>query len=689
MKFVYPAFLFALFTIAIPIIIHLFNFRKFKKVYFTNVKFLKEVKQETQSRSKLRHLLVLLARILAITALVFAFAQPYIPAENARMVTGDKAVSIYVDNSFSMEALTTGGTLLDESRKRAKEIVAAYKPTDRFQLLTNDFEGRHQRLVNREEFIELLDEVQISPSVRSLPEVLSRQNDVLNNSNASAKRSYLLSDFQQSLADIDRIKGDTGIAVSMIPIVAKEKQNVYIDSVWFTSPVRQLNQTEQLHVRIRNIGAESKENNPVKLFINGKQRTPASYNVEPNSSVDVVLSFASKETGIQQGVVEITDYPVTFDDRFYFSFEVAKNIPVLAINPSQAGTATVAEDGNPSINNLFGSDSLFVLQNAEENKLDYSTLPQNRLIILNGLKDISSGLAQELKRFVKGGGSIAVFPAADIDLDSYHDFLSQLGVNHYEKLDTVDTKVDRINYEHELFTNVFEKKSENVDLPQVNAHYPITKTSRSNEEYLLRMRNGNTYLSSYGYEKGKVYLSAVPLEAEFSNFTKHAIPVLALYNMAIYSQPVRPLFYTIGRDNVVNAGPTASGNENVLHIKGEKNFEVIPEHKVTESGTDIFIHNQVAQAGNYLLMQGNEALTGLAFNYDRKESNLETLTPAELQARVEEAGLDNFTLVEAGPKELTSTLAELDQGKKLWKLCVILALVFLATEVLLLRLWKA
>jgi hypothetical protein len=686
MKFVYPAFLFALFAIAIPIIIHLFNFRKFKKVYFTNVRFLKEVKQETQSRSRLRHLLVLLSRIFAITALVFAFAQPYIPAENSKLVTGDKAVSIYIDNSFSMEALTTGGTLLDESRKRAKEIVAAYKATDRFQLLTNDFEGRHQRLVNKEEFLELLDEVKISPAVRSLPEVISRQNDVLNNSNAKAKRSYLLSDFQQSLADIERIKNDTSIAVSLIPVIAKEKKNVYIDSVWFTSPVRQLNQTEQLHVRVRNISSEDKENNPIKLFINGKQRTPASYNVEANSASEMVLSFASKETGIQQGMVEIIDYPVTFDDRFYFSFEVAKSIPVLAINPSQGGAA--AESGHPSINNLFGNDSLFTLQNASENKLDYSTLSQNRLIILNELKTISSGLAQELKRFVKGGGSVAVFPAADIDLNSYREFLGQLGVNHYEKLDTADTKVDRINYQHEIFTNVFEKKTDNVDLPHVNAHYPITKASRSNEEYLLRMRNGNSYLSSYRYEKGKIYLSAVPLAVEFSNLTKHAVPVLALYNMAIYSQPVRPLFYTIGRDNVVNAGTRAAGGENVFHIRGENNFDVIPEHKVTETGLDIFVHNQVAQAGNYLLSQSNEAITGLAFNYDRKESDLETLTPADLQSRLDEGGFDNFILIEPGHKELTSTLAEIDQGKKLWKLCIILALALLGAEVLLLRLWK-
>ncbi|MBL0031994.1 MAG: BatA domain-containing protein [Bacteroidetes bacterium] len=84
MQFIYPEFLFALSVLAIPIIIHLFNFRRFKKIYFTNVRFLKEIKQDTQSKSKLKHLLVLLSRLLALTFLVLAFAQPFIPAKQIK-----------------------------------------------------------------------------------------------------------------------------------------------------------------------------------------------------------------------------------------------------------------------------------------------------------------------------------------------------------------------------------------------------------------------------------------------------------------------------------------------------------------------------------------------------------------------------------------------------------------------------
>src|ERR1041384_2944175 len=102
MKFANPYFLFALLALAIPIIIHLFNFRKFKRVYFTNVRFLKEVKQDTKAKNKLKNLLILCSRLLAILFLVLAFAQPYIPRDNGAVHTGDKVISVYIDNSFSM-----------------------------------------------------------------------------------------------------------------------------------------------------------------------------------------------------------------------------------------------------------------------------------------------------------------------------------------------------------------------------------------------------------------------------------------------------------------------------------------------------------------------------------------------------------------------------------------------------------
>src|SRR3954469_9249095 len=110
MHFIYPGFLVALAALSIPVIIHLFNFRRFRKIYFTNVRFLKEIKQDTKSRSRLKHLLVLFSRLLALTFLVLAFAQPFLPAKTNSAIGQSRRISVYIDNSFSMDALSKNGS---------------------------------------------------------------------------------------------------------------------------------------------------------------------------------------------------------------------------------------------------------------------------------------------------------------------------------------------------------------------------------------------------------------------------------------------------------------------------------------------------------------------------------------------------------------------------------------------------
>jgi hypothetical protein len=387
MRFVYPEFLFALLLVAIPIIIHLFNFRRFKKIYFTNVKFLKDIKEETTSRSKLKHLLVLLSRILAVSFLVFAFAQPFIPVGNKSVVSNDKTVSVYIDNSFSMESVTREGTLLDEAKKKAREIAMAYKPSDNFQLLTNDFEARHQRIINREEFLDLIDQVKTSPATKNLSEIVSRQTDALNNSGAKSKLIYLLSDYQKTSADIKDLHADTSVTINLIPLNEQATANIFIDSCWFTSPVIQVNKPCELNVRIKNSSDNDLENVSLKLAINGNQKSLAGIVSKANSTVDTKLNFTLSENGWQKGELSITDHPITFDDTWYFSFEVKQNLQILCINKKSE---------SPYIKALFSSDNYFILNNSNAEQIDYATLPRNNVVFLNELNSVSSGLANEL-----------------------------------------------------------------------------------------------------------------------------------------------------------------------------------------------------------------------------------------------------------------------------------------------------
>ncbi len=681
MQFVNPLFLFGLFAVAIPIIIHLFNFRKFQKVYFTNVDFIEELKQQTQKQSQLKHLFVLLLRIFAIAALVLAFAQPYIPmTDNNVKQDSENQISIFVDNSFSMEAAAREGILLDKAIQDARDIAMAYKNSDLFQLLTNDFEGRHQRYVSREEFLEMLDEVQISSVSRQLSEVYNRQADLFGESKTDNHTAYLISDFQNSIADFEHILADSAISLFLIPVEATDKNNLYIDSVWFSSPIQQIDQLVKLNVRIINASVNEFEKIPVKLLVNDQQRAIASVDLKAFDEVVLEMPYTNNEAGLKFGKLELTDYPITYDDAFYFTYEVNDQIPILSISK---------DEDDVYLNSLFGKDSAFVYYNLPENRLDYSAFNNFNLIVLNKLDKVSSGLSQELNRFAHNGGSVLVIPGTEIDFNNYMEFLLSLNAPYFTTIDTFQTKVSDINLQSQVFADVFESIPENIDLPKVSKHHNLRRQTNSLFEALLELQNGNIFLGAAPLGKGTVYLLTSPLDTEWSNFPKHAIFVPTLYKIALLSNPGYKLFHTIGsNENIVLRSIEQNGDKVFKIVSLDKQFEVIPEFQNLNSQVNIFANNRITKAGNYTINYDQVQLSAVAFNYNRIESNLDNLDRQELEIRLQDAGLDRATVIAPTDRSLSSVITELNKGFQLWKTFIILVLLFLLGEVLLLRFWK-
>ena len=681
MEFVNPGFLYGLFATSIPIIIHLFNFRRFKKVYFTNVSFIKELKKQTQKQSRLKHLLVLLMRILAIMAIVVAFAQPYFPVSQAIINPKEKnAVSIYIDNSFSMQAESEKGTLLDEAKAKAKQIISVYKNSDEFQLVTNDFEGRHHRFVSKDEIVDLIDEINISPVVKTMPEVYKRQQTIFRDNQGPQHSSYVISDFQRGMLDGSFPLTDSTVSSYLIPLSAINKDNLYIDSCWFKSPVQQKNQVVELTVRIQNNSANEYEKIPVRLSVNGKQRAIASFDIGAYATSEVILGYTNYESGIQYGRLEIDDFPISFDDKFYFNYLVSDVTSVLAIN---------GNGENLYLNSLFGNDSTFIFKNVKQGNIDFSNLGLNQLIILNEIRSLSSGLEQELVQFVKNGGSLIVLPYDQLEPNNYQGLFGSLQVGNYTELDTTDTRVSYINLEHPLYANVFDDIPENIDLPVVFQYYKIQVKTRSSQQKVLGLRGGRPFLNIYKTGEGKVYLFAVPFRTSFSNFPKHAIFVPTLYKIAISSFISDNLFYVIGDAKVIPVRNLNLSNDNVLVIKDlASDFEFIPEIRRVNKRVDIYPHGQISTSGNYTLYYEEVPLKGMAFNYNRSESEMNFYTAEELKETLFDFGLNSIQVIEVAGKPFVQALSEISQGIILWRLFVILALVFLLIEGLLLRYLK-
>jgi len=670
MNFLYPGFLFALLSVAIPVIIHLFNFRKFKKVYFSNVQLLKEVEQQNSSREKIKNLLILFTRMMAVIFLVLAFSQPYLPADHQKNASLNNAVSIYIDNSYSMEAVNQDGNLLDEAKRKAKELVKSFGINDRFQLLTNDFESKHQRFINRDEFLNAVDEVKISSSTRNLQQILSRQQNLL--SGGMNKYSFIISDFQKSIANGKKLTTNPDIQYSFLKLKANALSNIAVDSAWMLSPNHQPNASEKLVVQLKNYADEDANNIPLKLHINSQQKGISSVSIPAGKMIKDTLSFSSLKAGWQKGVISIKDFPVTFDDSLSFAFKVDKNLPVLSING--AGIENY-------IKPLYAADSFFQLTENEESKINYSQFSAYRLIILNGVKSPSSGLAQQLKNYVSAGGTVVFFPNLDGDVQMYNSFLTALSLPKIDKLVSTESQVDGIDLQHPIFKTVFEEIPKNIDLPRVNRYFSYAENNSLNKENILTLSTKSTFFAKYAINDGAVYLSASGLNLKDGNLARHPVFVPLLYRLALNAGTETPLYAYLGGDDALEERKITLIKNQLLTLSAP-DFEVIPEVRQLAGKTLVYFADQVKNTGFYNLNLADSLVSVYAFNNQRKESDMHYQSKAEIDHLAGNSNLKIFDTEKDAVKLIAGTGKI---GQTLWKLCLILSLIFIAIEILLIR----
>jgi len=688
MEFLNPYFLFAFGALAIPVLIHLFNLRRYRKEYFTNVRFLSNIQLETRKSSRLKQLLILVARLLAVSCLVLAFSQPFIPShlQNNRK-SGYRAVSIYIDNSYSMDATGTEGKLLDLARKRASEIVSAYKSSDIFQLVTNDFEGKHLPFLSREEFLGLLREVKITHNSVNLHEIIRRQNDIFARQNESNRIQYLISDFQKSTADFENLRPDSLTNYILVPVVSIKQNNLFVDSVWFATPAHRLGQAVNLKVRIKNCGSDKLEKIPLRLTVNNVQKSVTSFTTDPGQSTEISLPYTEDKNGFQLGRLDITDYPVVYDDMFYFTYNIAGSLNILSIYGKSA---------NPCLQSLYASDSVFSFSSSQSDNVKYTSLSNQNLILISGMDELASGLASELTRFLEKGGSVCVFPPENPSKQSFNAFLTSVGAPVLGNQDTVKQRVASLDIENELFMDVFEKNAsgkislpDNVDLPVAQKYYLLSGGSSNQPSVLMRLQNGSPFLISSNVGKGKLYICASPLDRSFTNFQQHLLFVPVMFRMAFLSENQSSLYYIIGRNESIDLPSDTVSEKNMVKIKELNNtFEFIPEVRTSGQQMQVFVHSQVNEAGWYNVFRGSKPLTSLAFNYDRKESDINCLTFKEIESNIKKYNLRNLIVLKPSGLPFASQVERINMGFPLWKWFIILALVFFGAEIIIIRIFR-
>lgn len=672
MEFLKPNFLWALFMIAIPVIVHLFYFRRYKKVYFSNVRFLKSVKEEQSTWRKIRNLLVLIARILALAFLVFAFAQPFIPTGTQQ--TGDKAISLYIDNSFSMNARGEAVNLVDQAKKRAYEIIDAQDVETRFQVVSNTFDITSARWLNQEEAIQTVEQIDLRPEVKDLSTVLRYQEEAFDKISEEQNIRFLLSDFQKSTSTIPAAP-DTSVLTYLLPLKAVRSGNVAVDSVWLDAPVLVKDQPSRLYVKVTNYSSQDVENVRLSIRESNESRPFGQLTVPAGGSVIDTVTVTPSSTGWQEATVQISDYPVQFDDRYFLSYEVPEKISILVLHQ---------ETIDPYLRAALQGIPSFRYEDQNAKKINYAEINKHDLIIIQDIISLSSGLQNALNRYLTAGGNVLLFPPYNFDRSSYNSFLQRTGAGLISEMKQEEGEVFQLQEKAFLFADVFEEQDKRLQLPKVSAFVSPAGSSQVGEEVLLRFRKGTPYLSQYNIGNGYMFVSYAPIEREYNSLTTDGeIFIPLLFRASLISDKNKQLAYTIGQKGSFSIPKQFGVGEADYRITGAVDF--IPLQRNMGSNMLIDLQQQIVEAGFYNLMAKDSLVQKLAFNYSRSESDLESYTSEELK----DLSPENWSVMElVEGRAITEKVNQAVSGIELWKWCIILTLIFLALEQLLLRIWK-
>ncbi len=708
MNFLFPAFLWGALALAVPIAIHLFNFRRTRRVYFTNVALLETVQTTTRSFQRLRHWLILLARCLFLLALVAAFAQPFLPAKSSMGLSRQGATSIYVDNSFSMQNEQTNNAphrrSIDLAVGKLDELLTMFRNATALQLVTNDFSADEQQTASAEALRDRVASVKLAHTPRTMEAVYRRQRNLLAGSGREGTHQlFWFSDFQKStVGDLSRLKLDTTDRLFLVPIAAQTARNVAVDSVWLATPFVREGQNNSLNVRLMNTGNEPVKNLPIRLYLDDVQVSTATLNVPGGGTGEVALTINVTAKGFHRGRVVFEDLPITFDNDYYFVIEASPAIRVLHLQGQKP-------PGPDYVQAVFDNDSLFAFRQFSAQNFDVGQLKGVDLVVLEGLAQVAGTLRRDLEQFVKQGGSLLIIPPDRPDAVSYPAFLAALNVPGLQTMPVQPANSPTISVaepdrRNPFFADVFQQgfRQEALTMPQA---VPVWQWNSG--EKILTLRSGQTYLSQTRVGQagatGRVYVLAGPLSEAFGTLAQHGLFVPVMYKMAALSVRPQRTAYSFD-DNVLTfpVAPTAAGQtDRVMYKLKSKSLEIIPVQRLVSNQLVLELPkanqltgNQTVAAGYYELRRTGDNTTTtttteriIALNHGRAESQMAFYSPAELrQAFANRPNVQVFDSVKDG--SFGQLLERNNLGTNLWPYCLMAALAFLLLETGLVRFLK-
>ena len=642
MHFKHPEILYFLFLLIVPILVHLFQLRRFKTSYFTNVKFLKELAVQTRKSSKIKKRLLLATRLLLLACVILAFAQPYFEAKDSKKASNE--MYIILDNSFSMQAKGKKGELL---KRAVQELLENTPENTQFSLLTNTENFWNTDIKSSKSALQNL---KYSATPFELSSIMAK---VKAHKSAHKKDIVIITD-AVGLAEKDIKNIDSEEKPYFIIPEAEQKNNVAIDSVF-------INQTLENFYEIGiNLSAYGDDFKPISMALYNQNKLIAKTIINFDKNKKEINFTIPKEAF--HGYVTIDDNGLTYDNKLYFSISKAKKTNIISI-------------GEPEKSNFLSriyTAAEFNYHNYTISSLDYNSLEEQNTIILNELVEVPQALQTTLKAFVAKGGNLAVIPSEKTSVSNLNSFLGNFGKIQFRNLENKSKLITKINFDHPLFSGVFENKITNFQYPKTNNSFGISTSYPA----VLSYEDQSVFVTEIQNPVSGITVFSAPINAENSNFQQSPLIVPLFYKMGQNNQKTGVNALTIGNNQPYFVDVLLT-KDAILEVKGNED-SFIPIQQILNNKVKLTFNDFPETAGNYTVFDRKESIENLSFNYKRSESDL---------SQVNTNAVSDFKTADT-ISTIFNTLQTERTDSQIWKWFVIFALLFLALEMAIIKFVK-
>lgn len=704
MNFLNPLFLLGLIAVALPIIIHLVNLRRPQKVAFSTLSFFNELRKSTIRRIRIKQYLLLALRTLAILFLALALARPFLPPT----ITGSassgesRSVAILIDNSSSMSRVGTKGPFIEQAKNIADRIIRNGSSNDKFLIkTTNPSDATNTGFVSSSGAITQLDEISAVNRGHYTKNQFKEIYQQLKEAPSSQSVLYIVSDGQVSqLSSLEEIElgelKEKSISVQLIKLGKAQQQNVAIKRISLESQLLSPDTPIKLSVEVENTGDAAVANQFLSMQVEGEMTGQYETSLDPGEKKEFLFELVPEEAGYLSGQILLEGDEVGFDNSRYFVFHIPRQRSILLVNDRQESSSFTSYIA-PALEAAQQTNARVLFEEKQIDDIEQEVWKNYDGLILNGLTNIPEYWHRGLRQYVQDGGGILFFPSEQGEIKSYNQFFSLFNagqfnnvLGEYFSFESI-TKMGELEQGHPVLDDIFNKEENEeirVDLPSLFYYYHYKPISSSNNLILLKAANEDALLVEQRFGDGMLLISTLGADPGWSNF------------------PVNPLFAPLYYRTILYASSPERGGL-MKHQLGNK-FEwvgAISETDITLSinGTDYKPEVQRQTNGMKITYEGREWEPGIleisaddqeilvAVNQDIMESHFETLQEEQWQNIFDDKAYmsDIITADNLSTDKLDERLRTSVFGKEIWNWFIWIALLFLITETLITRLYKA